>query len=366
MEGASEVAASNRPPTPSWHGRATTASEQLGIEHMDAEAMYQVQAMELARLAAEERARLDEEEWCLEEQRLQEEEDWQREVRAAREEGEYQEEVKEANQAEQDASTADADNCEPANPTYAATLTELLGIDGNDICFDCDAPLTSGASGVGPEAARMEAWWSATHGTLLCADCARVHRGLQPRFSRVLPVEGIESHLLSPELDVLYAGGNRNFAYFLDEESVGVPRHVWLAMPIDARYLTPAAGLYQRRLCALVDGQSVLPTELERVTLATSERAMVDREDSQHQPPPTKDCAEQEILDASRRTSTSASTAVTTPPNEEASNEGSDTTTAMFIRNLWMDLNSTPGLTPAAFAEMRSRITAARAPLSEW
>ena len=57
------------------------------------------------------------------------------------------------------------------------------------------------------------------------------------------------------------SGGAQAFAQWLAEEA-GVPRHVWLALPIDARYTTPAAELYQRRLKAFMSGDDALPTDL--------------------------------------------------------------------------------------------------------
>ena len=76
------------PPQP-WAMRKPVLPTASGSEYgglaADSEAMSRVEAMELARLAAEERARLDEEEWHEEELRLQAEEAHRRQARAERE-----------------------------------------------------------------------------------------------------------------------------------------------------------------------------------------------------------------------------------------------------------------------------------------
>lgn len=212
--------------------------------------------MELARQRAEERARLDEEEWHQEELRLREEEEWRRAARAVREADERRREADalEAEQRDLDV-TVDADLDVGAS---AGTLDELLALQGNQQCFDCDSSLTEED---GSRLRHGRVWWSLTHGTLLCTDCARIHHSLGTQTSVVRCADGeVPSEL--PELDVLYAGGNEAFAAFLAEEGMGVSRRVWLALPLETRYQTPAADLYQRRLRALVDGETTLPTDL--------------------------------------------------------------------------------------------------------
>ena len=76
------------------------------------------------------------------------------------------------------------------------------------------------------------------------------------------------------DLDACFAGGNEAFASFLADEDVGVPRHVWLALPIDARYQAPAAELYARRLDAFMAGEA-LPTDMQVPTKASSVTASV-------------------------------------------------------------------------------------------
>ena len=113
-------------------------------------------------------------------------------------------------------------------------FADLLTQEGNQWCFDCDAKL-----GGGGETDAMPSlhgvWWSLTHGTLLCKDCAEVHLSLGTQTSVVRCAEAHEAPSES-DLDVLFAGGNHSFGSFLAEDGVGVPRRVWLALPIDARY----------------------------------------------------------------------------------------------------------------------------------
>ena len=276
-----------------------------GASDASLEAITRVEAMELARLAAEARARADEEEWSEEEQRLQEEEAWRREARAAREEEDEErreaerlrlEERVELNDDHHPDGDDDGEETSMLLPPSTSVYAELLEIEGNARCFDCDAGLSAATElddetqdGNGGTTCRL--WWSATHGTLLCASCARVHQTLATTVSRVRPADADEAELstMSPELDVLYAGGNRAFAAFLSEEAIGVPRHVWLALPLTTRYHTPAADLYRRRLCALVEGASTLPTDLHRVLPPRAggmQEAWLDQEGSQ-EPPPT-------------------------------------------------------------------------------
>ena len=61
-------------------------------------------------------------------------------------------------------------------------------------------------------------------------------------------------------------GGNARFRAFLESDEQSVPRHVWLALPVDLRYHTPAADLYRRQLRAETDGAEV-PTSLEKARL---------------------------------------------------------------------------------------------------
>ena len=50
---------------------------------------------------------------------------------------------------------------------------------------------------------------------------------------------------------------------FLESEGIGVAANVWRALPLELRYLTPAADLYRRRLQAEL-ARETLPTELAK------------------------------------------------------------------------------------------------------
>ena len=253
------------PPQP-WAMRKPVLPTASGSEYgglaSDSEVMSRIEAMELARLAAEERARLDEEEWHEEELRLQAEEAHRRQARAERDLEEHRREAALLEAERRALGLIDDELHDGAEPASSGMgLADLLTQEGNQWCFDCDAKL-----GGGGETDAMPSlhgvWWSLTHGTLLCKDCAEVHLSLGTQTSVVRCAEAHEAPSES-DLDVLFAGGNHSFGSFLAEDGVGVPRRVWLALPIDARYHTPAAELYRRRLQALVNGE-VQPTELPR------------------------------------------------------------------------------------------------------
>jgi hypothetical protein len=230
-----------------------------------------VAAVEMALRAAEERARRDEEEWLEEERYLQEQEEWRREARAAQEERDHElEHERQAAQLHrhhegQRELPSEADFADPHHPEVAPTsaFSELMQLEGNRQCFDCDAAL-------GPDL--HEVWWSLTHGTLLCATCAAPHAVLGSAVSEVRRVAGDQTTTLS-NLDVLYAGGNASFADFLADDAIGVPRRVWLALPLETRYLTPAADLYRRRLQALMDGEDSLPSDLRPVAALSNQQS---------------------------------------------------------------------------------------------
>jgi len=253
------------PPQP-WATRkpvmpAASGSEYCGLA-ADSEAMSRIEAMELARLAAEERARLDEEEWHEEELRLQAEEAHRRQARAERELEEQRREAALLKAERRALGLIDDELHDGAEPASAGLgLADLLAQEGNQWCFDCDAKLGGGGE-TDAMPSLQGVWWSLTHGTLLCKDCAEVHLSLGTQTSVVRSAESHEAPSDS-DLDALFAGGNYSFGSFLAEDGVGVPRRVWLALPIDARYHTPAAELYRRRLQALVNGE-VQPTELPR------------------------------------------------------------------------------------------------------
>ena len=129
-----------------------------------------------------------------------------------------------------------------------ATVLAALEIEGNDVCFDCDRSV------IGDE------WLSAQHGTVHCIQCAGVHRslGVHVSFVRSLRLDTLKQ----AELVALQLGGNAKFSKWLEAEH-GVKRHVWLALPLELRYTTPAAELWRQRMRAEAAGEA-LPTELPR------------------------------------------------------------------------------------------------------
>ncbi|CAJ1420562.1 unnamed protein product [Effrenium voratum] len=123
---------------------------------------------------------------------------------------------------------------------------EVMRLPGNERCFDCSATAE-------------DPWVSLSHGTVICIHCAGIHRsfGVHVSYVRSLKLDALKDE----EWQVLLKGGNDSFQAFL-QDSQKVPRHVWLALPMETRYHTPAADLYRRRL-ASVSGP--LPEELRPV-----------------------------------------------------------------------------------------------------
>jgi hypothetical protein len=134
--------------------------------------------------------------------------------------------------------------------TTERTAHEITSSIGNDTCFDCDANVMA------------DPWISTNHATVLCLPCAGVHRSLGVHISFVRSIN-LDS-LKGSERELMRRGGNARFRAFLEAEEQCIPRHVWLALPVDLRYHTPAADLYRRQLRAEMEGGQ-LPTELERV-----------------------------------------------------------------------------------------------------
>eukprot|EP00933_Yihiella_yeosuensis_P004236 TRINITY_DN108611_c0_g1_i1.p1 TRINITY_DN108611_c0_g1~~TRINITY_DN108611_c0_g1_i1.p1 ORF type:complete len:251 (-),score=31.06 TRINITY_DN108611_c0_g1_i1:172-885(-) len=132
----------------------------------------------------------------------------------------------------------------------ADAVKEVLQMPGNDRCFDCEAYCAD------------DAWVSMNHATVICIDCAGIHRGfgVQVSYVRSLKLDTMKE----AEVQELLRGGNNLFQHFLEEPAYSVERHVWLAMPVEARYFTPAADLYRRQLKALREGEG-LPEDLRPV-----------------------------------------------------------------------------------------------------
>ena len=153
-----------------------------------------------------------------------------------------------------EASEAPPEPAEPAPTTEtaedglagAASAAATFPSISDSVCFDCEAELSA-------------PWASVTYGITLCLACAGVHRslGVHISFVRSLTLDTLNDS----EQRALALGGNGAFADFLADPSRGVSRKVWLALPLDTRYYTPAADLYRKRLQAMRDAQ---PTQTPR------------------------------------------------------------------------------------------------------
>ena len=263
------------------------ANAGVGTISDQMEAISRLEAMEQARRYAEAKAAADEEEWQEEEQRLAQDEEARRAAREAKEWAEEQRkdnewdaelQVRDPERVGARGGTANSSSAAGASSTsnpedaLSEALVELLQRDANRRCFDCEAPLSlrsSGSGGSGDDGSSGGGspllWVSVSHGLLLCNACGSVHATLaSPALSTVRAHDG---HLELDELDAAFASGHEAFATYLSEE-VGVPRHVWLALPLDARYATPAAELYTRRLRAFMAGLP-LPQDLRVPTRAS-------------------------------------------------------------------------------------------------
>eukprot|EP00310_Coccolithus_braarudii_P023429 CAMPEP_0183339052 /NCGR_PEP_ID=MMETSP0164_2-20130417/6121_1 /TAXON_ID=221442 /ORGANISM="Coccolithus pelagicus ssp braarudi, Strain PLY182g" /LENGTH=225 /DNA_ID=CAMNT_0025508997 /DNA_START=9 /DNA_END=686 /DNA_ORIENTATION=- len=131
-----------------------------------------------------------------------------------------------------------------------SVMSIVLSMPGNSNCSDCDEPCSA------------DPWVSLSHGSVICLQCAGEHRalGVHISFVRSLALDTLKQR----EMEKLQHGGNQRLRDFLESGSNGVPRHVWLAMPIDMRYQTPVADLYRRRLQALVAGDE-LPNSFAKI-----------------------------------------------------------------------------------------------------
>ena len=142
-------------------------------------------------------------------------------------------------------------------------------------CFDCDADC-----GGTP-------WASVTYGIHVCLECAGVHRsfGVHVSFVRSLSLDSLTQR----EQRAMSVGGNQAFADFLAAEERGVARRVWLALPLETRYHTPAADLYRRRLQATLDSEfGILPSEgdVDSGTAGASRMALPMELNTGIRPPP--------------------------------------------------------------------------------
>jgi len=140
----------------------------------------------------------------------------------------------------------------------ASSATEALS---STVCFDCNSEVDA------------RPWVSVTYGISLCLECAGVHRslGVHVSFVRSLSLDTLTGR----EQRTLSLGGNHTFEAFLSGPEVGVPRRVWLALPMQTRYFTPAADLYRRRLAATLDAEEAAARPGASGSLGTSESSGV-------------------------------------------------------------------------------------------
>ena len=124
---------------------------------------------------------------------------------------------------------------------------DLTTKEGNRTCFDCGADCVA------------DGWASLSHGIIICLNCAGVHRsfGVHISFVRSCSLDDWDDK----QLATMRALGNTMFADFLLTQ--GVSHRVWLALPLETRYHTPAADLYRRRVQGLQNGAADdLPTDI--------------------------------------------------------------------------------------------------------
>ena len=127
----------------------------------------------------------------------------------------------------------------PSSPEAASAADQT----DDEHCFDCEESL-----------GRDAPWTSVTYGIYVCLNCAGVHRSLGVHVSFVRSI-GLDTLTMREKMS-LELGGNKAFAAFLGDPARGVSRRVWLALPAQTRYFTPAADLYKRQLKAAIDAEA--------------------------------------------------------------------------------------------------------------
>ena len=139
-------------------------------------------------------------------------------------------------------------------------------------CFDCEAPL-----------AIETPWVSVSYGIYICLNCAGNHRSLGVHISFVRSV-GLDT-LTTREKMSLALGGNKAFAAFLADPERGVSRKVWLALPTQTRYFTPAADLYKRQLAAALGAEDA-STHVAAEAMPSSSDGTLAMDTAVRPPPP--------------------------------------------------------------------------------
>ena len=90
----------------------------------------------------------------------------------------------------------------PRGDATERAVRSLVGVAGNERCFDCDASVTA------------DPWISANHGTTICFACAGTHRSLGVHISFVRSVNLDE--LKPKERAAMEFGGNSRLRAFLE------------------------------------------------------------------------------------------------------------------------------------------------------
>jgi len=124
--------------------------------------------------------------------------------------------------------------------------TIVLSLPGNNKCAECDI--------------KSPQWASVSFGTVLCLECAGIHRSLGVHISFV---RSMAMDSWSPkQLAIMKTGGNTKCASYLTSKGVNA------STPLKPKYESPAAQLYKEILKARVEGRPE-PTELPKPKVRT-------------------------------------------------------------------------------------------------
>jgi SAM-dependent methyltransferase len=150
----------------------------------------------------------------------------------------------------------------------------IKSLPGNVVCADCGA--------ANPE------WASASFATLLCLDCAGVHRSLGTHISFVRSVT--MDSWTEKQLAIMKLGGNQACRVFFETHGVISTTTTSKTNVVDTvkeRYSSPAAQLYKQVLIAKYEGKPE-PTELPPPMDTSSKRAKTSYQGfgSSSAPPP--------------------------------------------------------------------------------
>eukprot|EP00811_Abedinium_folium_P008443 NODE_17801_length_925_cov_4.796992.p1 GENE.NODE_17801_length_925_cov_4.796992~~NODE_17801_length_925_cov_4.796992.p1 ORF type:complete len:225 (-),score=41.79 NODE_17801_length_925_cov_4.796992:149-823(-) len=121
---------------------------------------------------------------------------------------------------------------------------EIRQLPGNARCADC-------GTGFSTDPLVGDPWVSVSHGTVICIQCAGVHRsfGVHISFVRSLMLDTLKER----EVSAMKQGGNERLLAFVEAAEEGMVRGAWKELPLSSRYHTPVADAYRQHLRALVD-----------------------------------------------------------------------------------------------------------------